>query len=102
MRAETALQCVAVNFVDGSADAPSECKNATIKATFASDAKLSALVGTAGDSTSTGTSTGAATTAAATSMGAAAAVTRPSSAGFGWGCAAAMAALGALGGALVL
>ncbi|KAK4083762.1 uncharacterized protein Triagg1_1424 [Trichoderma aggressivum f. europaeum] len=61
-------QCVAANFVSGSVDPPSACKNATVTASFASDSKLSALVsGSASGSTSTGTSTGSPSTSTAPS-----------------------------------
>lgn len=47
-------QCIAANFVEGSADAPDDCKNATsVSAYFTDDEALDALVGDsieAGDS----------------------------------------------------
>ncbi|KAL7930296.1 hypothetical protein V8C35DRAFT_313494 [Trichoderma chlorosporum] len=52
-------QCVAANFVSGSIDPPSACKNATITASFVDDSKLSALVsGKASGGSSNGTTTG--------------------------------------------
>ncbi|KAF5674241.1 gpi anchored protein [Fusarium denticulatum] len=57
-------QCIAANFVNGKADPPSDCKNATsVKASFVDDDKLSALVGndSKADSSSSGTASGTAT-----------------------------------------
>ncbi|KAH6898210.1 hypothetical protein B0T10DRAFT_453553 [Thelonectria olida] len=63
-------QCIAANFVKGSADAPSECKNASsVKASFTDDSKLSALVSDSGSdssSSSSGTETAASSTSSAT------------------------------------
>ncbi|PFH63123.1 hypothetical protein XA68_17767 [Ophiocordyceps unilateralis] len=57
-------QCIAVNFVDGSAkDRPSECRNASsVQASFTSDNKLSALTGDASWSPSPTSSSAAAST----------------------------------------
>ncbi|KAL7943346.1 hypothetical protein V8C42DRAFT_328817 [Trichoderma barbatum] len=66
-------QCVAANFIAGSIDPPSACKNATVTASFVDDDKLSALVdGSASDGSSSSTSTGTKSTASSTS-------TKPSS-----------------------
>ncbi|KAL6867131.1 hypothetical protein J3F83DRAFT_108442 [Trichoderma novae-zelandiae] len=81
-------QCVAANFVSGSIDAPSACKNASVTASFVSDSKLSALVsgsvsggssssnstGGSSSSTPTGPSSTQSDAAAATTTNAAAAL----------------------------
>ncbi|KAH7162198.1 hypothetical protein B0J13DRAFT_3345 [Dactylonectria estremocensis] len=59
-------QCIAATFVKGSADAPSECKNASsVKASFTDDSALSALVDS--NSTSDSETTTASSTASQTS-----------------------------------
>ncbi|UNI23951.1 hypothetical protein JDV02_009738 [Purpureocillium takamizusanense] len=99
-------QCVAANFVKGSAgDVPSQCTNSTIKVSFVDDSKLSALVGD-GAKTSTGGGGSSATptksgTAAATSTGAAATVQMRAGSGFGWAGAVTALAMAALGGAFM-
>ncbi|POR33258.1 Uncharacterized protein TPAR_06545 [Tolypocladium paradoxum] len=102
-------QCVAVNFVTGSADPPAVCKNASVTASFTSDAKLSALVGKAGDgapsSASSSSSTGTQTTTAApraTSTGAAATLQAWSPTGLGWSNAVTVLSMVVLGGAFVV
>ncbi|KAM4057310.1 expression library immunization antigen 1 [Hirsutella rhossiliensis] len=95
-------QCVAVNFVKGSAGPPSACKNtSSVKASFTNDAKLSALLGSAaGSSSSTPTQSSA---SGATSSGAASALKAWSAAGPGWsGAAAALLAGAVLGGVLLV
>ncbi|PNY18841.1 Uncharacterized protein TCAP_07497 [Tolypocladium capitatum] len=107
-------QCVTVNFVAGSADPPSVCKNGTVKASFADDAKLSALVGTGGSApsspasspTSSAPSAGTQTTTAApkaTSTGAAATLKAAwSPSGLGWGNAVTVLSMVVLGAAFVI
>ncbi|KAI5465404.1 hypothetical protein BGZ63DRAFT_419977 [Mariannaea sp. PMI_226] len=61
-------QCIAANFVKGSADAPSACKNASsVKASFTDDSKLTALVSGSSSDSSSSTTTGTKTTASSTS-----------------------------------
>ncbi|KAK2601962.1 hypothetical protein QQS21_004475 [Conoideocrella luteorostrata] len=96
-------QCVAVNFVDGKGDKPSACKNASIQVDFASDPKLSALVGKGGSSTSpSGTGSKTSAGAASTSTGAASSLQAWSTTGAGWGTALAALCMATLGGALIV
>ncbi|KYK56366.1 GPI anchored protein [Drechmeria coniospora] len=88
-------QCIAVNFVPGSAEPPSKCKNGTIKASFVADASLSALVGKSADGAAEGTSTTTAAAAAATTSKSAA-----STMALGWSSSLAALFILALGGAL--
>ncbi|KAJ6443801.1 GPI anchored protein [Purpureocillium lavendulum] len=95
-------QCVAVNFVSGSAKAPSQCTNATVKASFVDDAKLSALVGSSANTSSGGSSaTPTKSSAAATSTGAAPSVQMRAGSGFSWAGAVTVLAMAALGGAFM-
>ncbi|RDA94366.1 hypothetical protein CP533_3769 [Ophiocordyceps camponoti-saundersi (nom. inval.)] len=91
----TLFQCVAVNFVKGSADkVPSECRNASsVQASFTSDDQLSALLGDASSSSSPTRSSGGASTATP-SHGAAQALT------FNQGSVVAVAAAAAMVGLL--
>lgn len=99
------FQCVAANFIAGSAEPTSECKNASsVKASFVDDAQLTALVGDTGDSKNdTGSSESSATTAApaATSTSAAAASLQAWSTS-GLGGILAVLSMTFLGGALMI
>ncbi|PTB66149.1 hypothetical protein BBK36DRAFT_1168774 [Trichoderma citrinoviride] len=72
-------QCVAANFVSGSIDPPSACKNASVTASFVSDSKLTALVSGSvsggSSSNSTGSSSSTPTSPSSTQSSAAAAST---------------------------
>lgn len=71
-------QCIAANFVSGSIDPPSACKNASITASFVNDSKLTALVsGSVSGSGSSSNSTGgtSSSTPSSTQSSAAAATT---------------------------
>ncbi|KAF7553815.1 hypothetical protein G7046_g6990 [Stylonectria norvegica] len=104
-------QCVVANFVKGSIDPPSDCTNASsVKASFASDSKLSALVDSnstdssnSSDSTDSSTTTTASSAAAATSSDSAAASLQTwSSAGFGLGSIVTLVSMALVGGALII
>lgn len=108
-------QCIAANFVSGSVDPPSACKNASITASFVSDSKLSALVSgsvsgsgsssnsTSGGSSSTPSSTQSSAAAATTSGNAAAGQLAPwSVSSFGLGSALTAVSMVLAGGALMI
>ncbi|KAG5985004.1 hypothetical protein E4U55_002111 [Claviceps digitariae] len=99
-------QCVAVNFVQGKVDAPKECNNGTIKASFVENAQLSALVGGSSASSPTASSpssasgTKTASTSTSTQTGAAASLQSWAFTGAGWGTAMVALCMATLGGAL--
>ncbi|PHH91843.1 hypothetical protein CDD83_10093 [Cordyceps sp. RAO-2017] len=98
-------QCVAVNFVQGSANrAPPECKNSSsVQASFVNDDKLSALVGKQASVSASSSRSSTAPSAAATSTSAAASNRQPTTGRLGWNAGAAALVSGALlGGALLL
>ncbi|CAM1505043.1 Fc.00g106800.m01.CDS01 [Cosmosporella sp. VM-42] len=105
-------QCVVANFIEGSADAPSECKNASsVKISFTSDSELSALVGDSSNETdassTTGTAAGSAT-GSATNSGASATNSDNAAASLqawsasGLGNVVAMLSMALVGGALMI
>lgn len=98
-------QCVAANFVTGSADAPSSCKNASsVSGSFVSDKELSALVSGNTSSTETGassTSSATQTAASASSSDSAAVELRAGWAGGLGGVAATVAGMVVAGALLI-
>ncbi|KAL9485354.1 hypothetical protein ACSS6W_004143 [Trichoderma asperelloides] len=108
-------QCVAANFVSGSIDPPSACKNASITASFVDDSKLSALVSgsvsgsgsssnsTSGGSSSTASSTQSSTAAATSTKNAAPGQLAPwSVSAFGLGSALTAMSMVLAGGAMMI
>lgn len=71
----TIPQCAAVNFVEGTGETTSDCKNSTLTASFVPDSQLSALVGS---DTSSGSGGNSSSTTAATTTGASATQTSAS------------------------
>ncbi|KAL7819544.1 hypothetical protein V8C44DRAFT_318420 [Trichoderma aethiopicum] len=106
-------QCVAANFVSGSIDPPSACKNASVTASFVNDSKLSALVSgsasggsssnsTGSSSTSTGPSSTQSSAAAASTSNAAVALRGSSISGVSLGGALTALTMFLAGGAMML
>ncbi|KAG5988437.1 hypothetical protein E4U52_006583 [Claviceps spartinae] len=100
-------QCVAVNFVDGKGNKPSECSNGTVKASFVENAKLSALVGkgsASATSTSSSSASGTKTSSSSTSThtNAASSLQSWSVTSVGWGAVMTALCMATLGGALVI
>ncbi|EHK42296.1 uncharacterized protein TrAtP1_005115 [Trichoderma atroviride] len=108
-------QCIAANFVSGSVDPPSACKNASITASFVSDSKLSPLVSgsvSGSGSSSNSTGGGSSSTPSSTQSSAAAATTSGNAApghlsawsvsSFGLGSALTAVSMVLAGGALMI
>ncbi|KAG5918888.1 hypothetical protein E4U42_006710 [Claviceps africana] len=89
-------QCVAVKFVDGKVDKPTECNNGTITASFVDNAKLSALVA-ASPATGSGHSSKTSSGPTSTPTGAAASLQSA-----GWAKAMTAICMVALGGVLAI
>lgn len=97
-----------MNFVEGTGETTSDCKNSTVTASFVADSQLSALVGS--DSSSSGANSTAATTTSATETTSPTASTSDNAAAGGvasvgqsaLGSVLTVAAMGLLGAAYVL
>ncbi|KAG6008657.1 hypothetical protein E4U54_008673 [Claviceps lovelessii] len=96
------FQCVAVNFVEGKADKPTECNNGTVKASFVENAKLSALVGNDSSTPTTSSSPTAKASASATSTPTGAAASLQAFTRVGLATVMTALCVAALGGALAI